>query len=220
MKVPDQSAFAGPRPTYRAIFTPISIYVSTKLLPLICYFVLITAGVESSLLGIIIVLTLLLEFFVMKNISGLQLLGLKWFLDIHTHSIAIFSRPEPFIPAIGDSNFFWVCGFFSVAFWFVCFLIEFFQSRLGRSGIAFIAAALNSLNLACFIQAHRISKSQLEAAVLNSMRDGVSFDLVPEQELEAREKDPVIPAAPDRPSTAVDLPPPLASPDQEDDDII
>jgi hypothetical protein len=214
----DEQFIIAHRSQHRPVISPTGIYLISKSLPFVAFLLLNSLSAPPLLLTFTTVFLSLLNFFVMKNISGYQILGLKWSINLPGRSLAVLSRPEPFVPLLNQSNLFWLGFVFSIAAWTVCFFVNLFGPFPRKAGISGSSCLLEAVNFVCFAKSHRESKHRTEAAVLNSLKDGVHFDLVPENEEEKAEDE--VPPRDDSPAaTSVDLPPPLAAAEVPEDKI-
>jgi hypothetical protein len=175
--------------------------------------VLNSLSVSSQLLTFATLLLSVVNFFVMKHISGYQLLGLRWLVSLPGCSLSVLSRPEPFVPLLSQSNLFWLGFICSIAVWFVCFVVNVLGPFFQKVAVSGTSCLLETVNLICFAKSHRESKHRTEVAVLNSLKDGVHFDLVPDNDDEKVDEN--VTRQDDNPATAsVALPPPLAPEDE------
>jgi hypothetical protein len=221
--------FAG-RVTSRPLLNPSAIFTVSNFLPAFLYLLLSFTGVSSNILAFIVIILSFTNFFILKNISGYQLLGLKWSYNFQSCGISVFSRPEPFVPNLSQSNFFWIGLFFINGFWIVCFFVN-ISTSMAKSAISAISFAFEFTNLIFFGKAHRESKQQIGLAVLASINDGIHFEQVPEQTapLLTTASEKVAPASIELPppltatekvvTPSIELPPPLTEPEFPDDEI-
>ena len=75
--------------------------------------------------------------------------------------------------------------------WLICFFIAFFSSTKTKAFTSLIGFICEGINLYMFSKAHSYAKKQVEKAVLNSIQEEVHFDLVPENDLEANDKETI-----------------------------
>jgi hypothetical protein len=208
---------AARRAQSRPIVSPTGIFLVSHVVPAFSYVFLSLTRIPFNVLAIVTLLFSVGNFFIVKNISGYQMLGLKWAYDCRSLGIAVSSRPEPFVPVLGQSNFFWMGIFVFNAFWVVCFFVS-LAGPLSKSAISGVAFLLELANLVCFAKAHRESKQRTGQAVLSSMRDGIHFEEVPEG-AGAPPRQPPKPALEKVAATSIELPPPLTGGDGSDDGI-
>jgi hypothetical protein len=214
----DEQFVIAHRSQRRPVISPTGIYLVSKCVPFLTFLLLSSLSASPPLLAFPTIILSVLNFFVMKNISGYQMLGLRWSLDLPGWSLGVVSRPEPFVPLLNQSNLFWLGFVFSIAIWTICFFVNLFGPFPRRASISGSSCLLEAVNFICFAKSHRKSKHRTEAAVLNSLKDGVHFDLVPDTEEEKAEGE--VPRQDDSPGAAsVNLPPPLAPAEVPEDEI-
>lgn len=175
------------------LIDPVGLYIMAKNIPYLFYLLLSIIDAPTNLQVILIGICLVAEFYITQNISGLQLVGLKWTFNLSTLRIEKYSKPEPFVPNSRHSSIFWSQFFISCAIWIIIFCITMFISSLANSIICLIAFALEVFNLNMFMSAQQESKQKIEANLLSSMKDdNVQFEFVPDDEnvIESHEETP------------------------------
>lgn len=173
----------------KSFLSPVSVCFIMKNLPFISYFFLSLLGVEDSVISVITLIFLFIEFMFIKYVSGFNLVGLKWSIDLSSMSFRWYSKPEPFVPILSNTNFFWMSFFIFLVIWLICFFIAFFTSTKIKAITSLTGFICEGVNFYMFSKAHNYAKKQVEKAVLNSIQDDVHFDFVPETDLEINYKE-------------------------------
>lgn len=175
----------------KSLISPAAYCSLVKLLPFLSYFILSLLHVEDSVVAVITLILVFIEFVFIKYVSGINLVGLKWSIDFSSLSFQWYSKPEPFIPSISDTNFFWMSFFTFLIIWLICFFIAFYSSTKIKAITSLISFICEGVNLYMFSKAHNCAKKQVEKAVLNSIQEEVHFDLVPENDYENDDKETI-----------------------------
>jgi hypothetical protein len=150
-----------------------------------------------SLCLILVLPPAVIEFWICKNCSGLELVGMRWSHEIVANSASawvFYVRKDPYVPNQAHATVFWSGLFGSSIVWFGFFLgsivSHWFQAVL--CGLVF---ALELTNTFCFLKCHSVSRKQAEA-VARSVMLGESFESdVMEVEVETPDPVAVAPAA-------------------------
>lgn len=172
----------------KSFLSPVSICFLIKLLPVLSYFFLSILRIEDSVVAVITLIFLFVEFVFIKYIGGFNLVGLKWSIDLSSFGFQWYSKPESFVPLQSNTNFFWMSFFTFLVIWLICFFIAFFSFTKIKAVISLVGFICEGVNLYMFSKALNYSKKQVEKAALDSMQVEVHFDLVPENDLEANDK--------------------------------
>ena len=69
----------------KSFLSPVSICFLIKLLPVLSYFFLSILRIEDSVVAVITLIFLFVEFVFIKYIGGFNLVGLKWSIDLSTY---------------------------------------------------------------------------------------------------------------------------------------
>lgn len=186
MSKTDQESLIGGKEDGPPCIHPITLFIILKILPIILLFVQIFIHINNGTSSIILILLLLIEFWMTKNVSGLQLVGLKWEVDItKCLKFSYFSKPDPFVPKVSSSNTFWMSHFAFLIIWVISIVIFFITHVYKYVPIGVIGALLNTINLKMFLKANDKHKLDSEQAALAILKDNdVHFNLVKEDESE------------------------------------
>lgn len=152
-----------------------TVFIFIKLIPINVYFVTCFFSSNRGVAAMIFILSQIFEFWYIKNISGIQLIGLTWFIKDETQFTDLFEfyfRPPPFVPTHFNSNIFWIGNFFSLVIWILILLFNFLQMDYFKIFLNFLSVFLSSLNLVLFIRAHDHSRKSIEGETLSSLLDG------------------------------------------------
>ncbi|KAJ2484519.1 Golgi apparatus membrane protein tvp23 [Coemansia sp. RSA 2320] len=102
------------------------------------------------LLFVVCVLTLAVDFWTVKNISGRLLVGLRWWNEVRedgTNEWIFESRDQSVPNNSSDSRIFWTVLYATPAIWSLLAIAAFFSLRLQWLLIVIIAVLLSSANL-------------------------------------------------------------------------
>ncbi|OHT12429.1 hypothetical protein TRFO_17691 [Tritrichomonas foetus] len=161
---------------------PTAFCLVARLLPIAAYLLLWIFQAEKTISTVVTLLFSVIEFVAIKNISGLQLVGLNWSIDFKSFKFTYYSKPEPFVPVLSQSNFFWMSFFGVLIVWGYFFIHDIFTAPASEMIGSFFGLFLEILNFMCFTRAHGLAKSAAEKAVLSSIQEGVQFELVPDDD--------------------------------------
>ena len=120
----------------------------------------------------------IVEFWLCKNVDGLDLVGMRW-----SHEIGyggdpqwiFYSRHDPYVPDPMNSNVFWFVLFGGCFFWFCIFFWAIFEFTGMNIFISLLVLAEHSCNACCFLKCHSVSTKQADD-VARSVLLGPSFD--------------------------------------------
>lgn len=141
----------------RSSVLSVFIYVILRVISLFIFLAVALFIKDPRLVLAIVIGNRLVIFFVNKNFSGLQLVGLKWELLFTPNEkgnfLEYYIRPDLSIPNSCQSYTFWLGFFVSMIFW-TCmsiFLVIFFE--FSKSLASFLSCLLDVLNFYFFAQA-------------------------------------------------------------------
>lgn len=160
---------------------PVVLYAITKAIPYLVHLFLCATKMTSFNIFVVTVLLLIGDYWFNQNIHGLQLVGLRWWIEIG-HGFNYYSKPDPFVPLVSNSNAFWLGFFISIFVWIITAVVTLFTHGLFISVIAVIGAILSCINLYMFVKAHKQAKIDAEHACLTMLQDeNINFELVKEE---------------------------------------
>ena len=125
-------------------------FLILKFLPILFYFLFF----KKFLFSIFSIL-ILIEFWINKNIDGLELIGFKWFFIFENNELKIcyYSREDPFIPIPINYFFFWFISYLNIIIWIIIlFFIIFFSSFNSFFIFPLIELMFNIINIYHFFQ--------------------------------------------------------------------
>ncbi|KAI8324542.1 DUF846-domain-containing protein, partial [Martensiomyces pterosporus] len=102
------------------------------------------------LIFVLCVLTLAMDFWMVKNISGRLLVGLRWWNEVRedgTNEWIFESRDQSFPVNASDSRVFWGVLYITPVVWSLLAIVAFFSLRFQWLLIVIIAVLLSSANL-------------------------------------------------------------------------
>ena len=151
-------------------------------------FIFLGLIVSSTLINFLLNFTsIVMDFWITKNISGRYLVGLRWWNEIDEET----GEPEWYFESYDyeisfsqvDSNVFWWGNIFSTIFWGIMFLIKLLGLNFLWGLLTFIAAMLNWMNLWAYFKCSRYHRSKISNILssignpnhVNSNRGGFFF---------------------------------------------
>jgi len=164
---------------------PMTTFLFVKIFPIIVYFVMVNNFRSRAMVLFCIFLCHFLEFSMMKNFFGLELVGMKWYLDPLSEStiLQFYSKPPPFVPNFAESNLFWIGFFFSLIFWISFCTIYAFHLALYRLFLCSLGLIFQILNLLAFMRCHSLSQKESAKFTRDSLLvDSIKFALASEDE--------------------------------------
>ena len=154
--------------------SPVPVYLAVRFFTIVFYFLSTILISKNGIYFVVMIIIEASQFWFIKNISGLHLVGLKWFLTIKNDKGELFhyySRPPPYIPVGYQTNTFWFGFFFSVIFWGCSAIIGLIVGKFVKSFTSFCVLAAEIFNLVMFTKAHGQSKAATENDVLAKLLD-------------------------------------------------
>ncbi|EAY23501.1 hypothetical protein TVAG_071650 [Trichomonas vaginalis G3] len=141
---------------------PVFIYLITQILPIIVYFCPHIQIYSNDISYIFFLILEVIEFILVKNEIGFELIGIKWFFDPSSDEILQFSnRSAPYVPKVFESNVFWIAFFIEIALWIMTIIGTIAQKTLYGFIITFLVLGLYVTNLLIFMRGQ--SKALKEA---------------------------------------------------------
>lgn len=163
---------------------PIVSYILTKALPILIYFLPKFSIFGVSVSFILFLILSIYEFKTVKDILGIELVGIRWFIDPDSDEFfQFYNKPAPYVPSLFESNVFWVGFFIAIAIWIVSLIFSFSSKTLLNICICAIGVMLQVANLFLFMRGQ--SKAQKEAAEQTRntlLTDSVEFGFIKEGE--------------------------------------
>lgn len=183
MRTNDQeSIFAGKEPRVN----PIAFYFAIQLLPYLAFILFLLFHIPILHITIIILILIGINFWFIKNVNGMQLVGLRWKLSF-SNGFEYYSKPNPFVPRAIDSNSFWIGFFVFIILWIIAFIISIFLTSTFLCIVCLIGFLSEFINLNMFMRSHKSAKNQAEHAALEILQDEkVNFELVHSDDEENR----------------------------------
>lgn len=182
MRTNDQkSAFAGKEP----FINPIAFYFVIQLLPYSVFILFLLFEIQIFQVTIFLLILLGINFWFIKNVNGIQLVGLRWKLSLQ-NGFDYYSKPNPFVPRALDSNSFWIGFFIFMFLWIIAFILSIFVSD-ALCLVCIIGFLSEFFNLTMFMKSHRLAKNQAEHAALEILQDeNINFEQVHSDDEENR----------------------------------
>ena len=175
-KITDQEALI-PSTTEKSNKVGVYAHAGLRIFSLITFFFLpnLNQIAQYALFGLVIII----QFWVTENIIGMQLIGLRWYIDFGSMKFSFYSKPDPFVPNAGDANSFWMIFIFNLLVWIIALAVQIFTSSWKIAVLNFIYIFAEGLNLFMFMKGHGMAKLQAEKNVLSA----INTEPVPEFEM-------------------------------------
>ena len=161
---------------------PLLFYSCAHFLPILIYFEFFLVFKDPSFQLLIFSIGIILEFIFIKEKSGLDLIGIKWFIQPKENGtiVQFFSKPPPYIPALLESNVFWIEFFVVFVIWIITALVQrtFFNFLL-----CLFVIFSNSINFLIYLRGHAMTQKQATDKVRSTLFDeAIQFEMVEENE--------------------------------------
>ena len=157
----------------------IIIFFSFKLLTIVL-FLLGLCKMPPEIPITFILISGMVEFWFTKNVSGLQLVGMRWSHEIGDNGephLFFYVRPDPYVSEQQDSNAFYFGLVSASLVWFVFFTLSILFFKAISLAISLIIFSLEIFNLICFFKCSQISIQQAD----DIARDIILHDSNPSQ---------------------------------------
>ena len=163
--VNDQEALipGGERPSKFGI----PVHVSLRLIVIVTFFFL--PYLNQIVQYLVFAFVLISQFWITEQVVGMQLIGLRWFIDFGSMKFSYFSKPDPFVPNARDSNMFWMIFIVNIFGWIVGLFVEIFIKDWHKVVLCLLSIFTEGLNLVMFVRAHGIAKAEAEKNVLSAL---------------------------------------------------
>ncbi|KAJ2741020.1 Golgi apparatus membrane protein tvp23 [Coemansia sp. BCRC 34301] len=133
------------------------------------------------LLFVVCVLTLAVDFWTVKNISGRLLVGLRWWNEVREDGTNewIFESRDQSVPVnTSDSRIFWSVIYATPAIWSLLAIVAFFSLRFQWLLIVIIAVLLSSANLIGYQRCDKDQKKRWSQLTGNAASAGFMSGIV------------------------------------------
>lgn len=153
-------------------------FVTVQLIVIFIYLIGVACNFYPSIQLFLVSFAAIVEFWLCKNVDGLNLVGMRW-----SHEIGyggdpqwiFYSRHDPYVPDPMNSNVFWFTLFGGCFFWFCIFFWAIFEFSGMNILISFLVFVEHACNACCFMKCHSVSAKQADD-VARSVLLGPSFD--------------------------------------------
>ena len=142
-------------------------HVGLRIFSIITFFFL--PNLNEMFQFIVFGIVILIQFWFTEQVLGMEIIGLRWFIDFSSMKFSYFSKPDPFVPNSSDANAFWMIFIVNLIGWIIAFFVEFFLSSWQKASLCILYIVVEGLNLMCFIRAHGMAKIQTERNVLSAI---------------------------------------------------
>ncbi|EAY07876.1 hypothetical protein TVAG_142300 [Trichomonas vaginalis G3] len=158
---------------------PSIIYVCTKIFPILTFLNLVFLNPIVQI--IVFILVSLADFWLTKNVCGMQLIGLRWYFEFQANgklALNFYSKPDPFVPTEQDSNTFWMLFITEIIAWAVIAVVELFLRSLLLFLNSTIIMLIQLFNFLLYVKVHKLAKEAMEREVLHQIQgEAVSFPM-------------------------------------------
>ncbi|KAK8884134.1 Golgi apparatus membrane protein tvp23 [Tritrichomonas musculus] len=153
-------------------------YIIVKFTVIFIYLIGVAFSFYPTLQLALVSLATIIEFWLCKNVDGLDLVGMRW-----SHEIGyggdpqwiFYSRQDPYVPDPMNSNIFWFVLFGGFFIWFCIFFWAIFEFSGMNVLISFLVLAAHACNACCFLKCHSVSTKQADDVARSVLLDS-SFD--------------------------------------------
>lgn len=168
-----------------------TIFVLWKVIPLFMFMVMKRVCEIAPCAGaFFIVAPALVEFWIVKNREGLNLVGLRWSHEIGDRGEPrwiFYSRKDPYVPEPINSTVFWSFMLGGIFLWVGIFIASILLWTWYYTLLCAGVMTLEIVNMACFMVCHSISAKQADDVARSVLLGPTAFDsedLEPEAEPE------------------------------------
>ena len=171
---------------------PFLIFLLVKITPFLTYFFIFSFLHDPSISIVLFFIAQCFEFLMIKNICGLDLIGIKWYIEPNNDGsfLQYYAKPAPYVPNYTLSNVFWIGFIAAIILWIVTFFIDLFERNIFHILICIIGLLTQASNLLFFMRAHAaIQKNAAQVALAGLLDDSVKFNLVNDDEKYSNDDD-------------------------------
>ena len=143
------------------------ICVLTFIFKLLAYFIFIIVAFftdKKSIIYLLIILCGAVDFWIVKNISGRKLVGLRWWNEIKSNGeeVWIFESKNEKIESTADKTVFWFCLYINALVWLIFFICELISFSLTWATIALIMLVFGVTNLYGYFKCSKDQQGKLK----------------------------------------------------------
>ena len=133
-----------------------------KLLSLLSFTILDKITDKKSVIYLTTILFGSADFWVVKNLSGRLLVGLRWWNEVKENGeeVWIFESKNEKKESTSDKSVFWICLYFTPIIWFILIIFNIFQPA--RFIIGLICLIFSGTNLYGYFKCSRDQQSKLK----------------------------------------------------------
>ncbi|OHS98492.1 hypothetical protein TRFO_35058 [Tritrichomonas foetus] len=162
---------------------PLLAYSLIKLFPIATFYLCFAYVSNPSVSIVLCFAAFLIEFLVVKDKFGMELVGLRFTFEPNENSIIrYFSRPSPFIPQTSLSNAFWLGSFASIGVFGISAFLSIIFKKFTFFIISLCEAILQGASLFLFTAAHEMKRREANQIVRSPFQEeSIEFQLVAEE---------------------------------------
>lgn len=164
---------------------PFLVFLLVKIAPFLAYFFIFSFLHDPSISVVLFFIAQCFEFLMIKNICGLDLIGIKWYVEPNNDGsiLQYYAKPAPYVPNYTLSNVFWIGFIAAIILWIVTFFIDLFERSIFHIFICIFGLVAQGSNLLLFMRAHAATqKNAAKVALAGLLDDSVKFNLVNDDE--------------------------------------
>lgn len=171
---------------------PVLSYIVLQIIPIFFYFCPHIRYFDFDFSYLIFTTLEIIEFIIVKNQIGFELIGINWFIDPNSDEIIQFSnRQAPYVPKVNESNIFWISFFVEIALWIMGTIGSIAQKSLSGFLISVLVTAMYLTNLLIFMKGQSKTQKAVNDFARNAiLTESVEFAQVQEhdEEIESNEE--------------------------------
>lgn len=180
----DGQSLMGQTPSCTSKY-PFLVFLLVKITPFLTYFFIFSFLQDPSISIVLFFISQSFEFYMIKNICGLELIGIKWYIEPNNDGsiLQYYAKPAPYVPNYTLSNVFWIGFIASLILWIVTFFIDLFDRNIFHIFICILGLFSQFCNLLLFMRAHAATqKNDARVALSGLLDDSIKFNLVNDDE--------------------------------------
>ena len=155
-----------------------ALFIALKAATLFLFVILAATDAWPCFGGSLALSVALVEFWVTKNINGLNLVGMRWSHEVGDSGDPrwiFYSRRDPYVPEPANAAIFWAVMFGSALTWVAVALTAVFLWSFFYALVAAVILAFEVVNTSCFVKCHAVSNRQADD-VARAVLLGSPFD--------------------------------------------
>ncbi|OHT15604.1 hypothetical protein TRFO_42442 [Tritrichomonas foetus] len=159
-------------------------YLITKFSVIFVFLISAILHFYPTLILTLVSISEIVEFWLVKNMFGLDLVGMRWSHEIGDSGESrwiFYSRPDPYVPEAACVRVFWAGLYGTFIIWTIIFLWTIFRSTWMNVFISLLVSVAQFVNLSCFLRCNNESTRQADdiarSVMLGDVFDGGTLDV-------------------------------------------